>query len=239
MKKNIWHPVTFQPELTVGQYVVPNFVSNSVAIRLSDKEFVLYSPGESLLASWPDKWRSTDTKMHIIMPNGFHYMGVAAWQTAFPNHQLYASNAAIPRLIKQSVAPAESDIIPLEKQQPPLPESYSVLFPPGHRAGDIWLKKDNGDGSSVWVTCDSFLNYERVSNQPVARFAQKLLGAAPGLKISQVVKWFIMNNRKLFKQWALQQLANDKPTTLMPSHGEIAQTDALPEQLEDLIKQRL
>jgi len=180
MKKNTWHhldrltenftPENSQSEILVGQYIVPNFVSNSIAIKLSDKEFVLVSPGEPLIDAWPEEWRSDKIHMHIIMPNSFHYMGVKAWQAAFPQHTLYASQDAIARLIKKGVATSKNDIVALESKQPPLPKQYSILFPPGHRASDVWLKKYNEiDDSSLWITCDSFLNYERLSNQPFAR----------------------------------------------------------------------
>ncbi len=239
MKKNIWHTLDTHPEIRFGQYIVPNFVSNSVAIQVSDSEFVLVSPGEPLLERWPDAWRSEDIKLHIVMPNSFHYMGVAAWQKAFPNHSLYASKHAIPRLVEKGVANSESEINALETLTPSLPEGYSFLFPPGHRAGDVWLKKQIGGASSTWITCDSFLNYERMSNQPMAKAMQHLLGAAPGLKISQVVKWVILNDKKAFKRWSLEQLDADNPETLIPSHGEIAQGPNLKNELRTLITQRL
>jgi len=250
MKKNTWHyldlltknsnPVNSQPEILVGQYIVPNFVSNSIAIKLTDNEFILVSPGEPLIDAWPEEWRSDKTHMHIIMPNSFHYMGVKAWQEAFPQHTLYASQHAIARLIKKGVAKNKNDIVALESKQPPLPEHYSFLFPPGHRASDVWLKKYNeNDNSSIWITCDSFLNYERMSNQPFARAMQKLLGAAPGLKMSQVVKWLILDNKNAFKQWVLKQLEEDRPATLIPSHGEVRHDPELPTKIHNLILDRL
>ena len=239
MKKNIWHKLESHPEISFGQYIVPNFVSNSVAIRVTDSEYILISPGEPLLKAFLDEGHVKDTKIHIIMPNGFHYMGVAAWQLAFSNTVLYASKAARVMLIEKGVAKNESDIICLEDNKLPLPQDYSLLFPPGHRGGDVWLKKQDTQHASIWITCDSFLNYERLSNQPVARILQKALNAAPGLKISQVIKWFILKDKKGFKLWLLKRLELDNPTTLIPSHGEIAQGKDLREKLENLVRQRL
>ena len=79
------------------------------------------------------------------------------------------------------------------------------------------------------------MNYDRVSNQPFARFMQKLLGAAPGLKMSQVVKWFILDDRKAFKAWALKRLAKDQPVTLIPSHGEVLHSPTLHNQIMRLL----
>jgi len=240
MKKNIWHAVDFHPEIQFGQYIVPNFVSNSVAIQVGEQEFVIVSPGEPLLSDWPVEQRTPNTILHIIMPNSFHYMGVEKWQKAFPKHKLYASKKAIPDLVKKGVVSSETDILALENKQPPLPETYSILFPPGHRGSDVWLKKQNSQSeASLWITCDSFLNYERMSNQPIAKAMQKLLGAAPGLKISQVIKWLLLDNKKSFKSWVLKQLARDKPTTLIPGHGEMAHDENLEEKLRALVLSRL
>lgn len=237
MKKNCWHPVENHPELLFGQYVVPNFVSNSIAIKLSETEFVLISPGEPLLAPWQAQF-SSNLKLHIIFPNAYHHMGVNAWLAAYDDVTLYASNLAKQQLITKGFS--QHEILPLETTAPPLPKGYDILFPPGHRAGDIWVRKQLPDQSkSTWITCDSFLNYERMSNQPIARFMQKILGAAPNLKISQVVKWFILSDRRCFKAWVLKQLHEDNPTTLIPSHGEVRSDDMLAQQITSVISQRL
>ena len=240
MQKNIWHPISKHQEILVGQYIVPNFVSNSVVIKTSESDIVVISPGASLIADCPKEWSKTGTTIHLVMPNSFHYMGIDAWREAFPQHKLYASQGAIKKLLKKGVVTNSDEIISLEKQQAPLPFNYSVLFPPGHRADDVWLKKyDKGSQSSLWITCDSFLNYERMSNQPIARAMQKILGAAPGLKMSQVVKWFILDNKRAFKNWALKQIENDRPKILIPSHGEVLDSATLPAQLSALLSQRL
>jgi len=241
MKKNIWHAVEGHEELLVGQYIVPNFVSNSMALKVSDNEYVLMSPGAPLLAPWKAQ-HPNDIKLHIIFPNAYHHMGVLDWLATYPNATLYASELAISQLKEKGFA--EHTILALEQTQPPLPERYDVLFPPGHKAGDIWVRKQNlmgykNSATSTWITCDSFLNYDRVSNQPIARIMQKLLGAAPGLKISQVVKWFILDNRKTFKSWVMKQLDQDQPTTLIPSHGEIRYDPLLASRIRKLINNRL
>lgn len=234
MEKNKWHNLESHPEVFYGQYVVPNFISNSIAIKQSDNEFILISPGKSLLKCWPEKWSGENIKINIIIPNNFHYMGVPAWQEKFPNHRIYASQKAIPRLLKKGL----SNITPLEQETPVLPENYECLFPLGHRSGDVWLHKKSAD-NGLWITCDSFLNYERLSKQPIAKSLQKLLGAAPGLKMSQVIKWGLLDSRKDFKSWVLAQLLIDKPSILIPSHGELIVDTQLPEKLKTLVTSRL
>ncbi len=239
MKKNIWQNLESHPEIQIGQYIVPNFVSNSVAIKVNSNEYILVSPGASLLKDWPDELKNQDCKIHIIMPNAWHFMGVKAWQETFENTVLYASALAKGKLIEKGAFTENDNIQVLEEQQPPLPKGYGFLFPPGHRAGDVWLTKQEGENNSTWITCDSFLNYQRLSNQPVARTLQKILGAAPGLKMSQVVKWFILNDKKAFKVWVLKQLNKSSPTTLIPAHGEVVQDKNLKERIERMVTSRL
>lgn len=241
MKKNTWLPVDQHPELLIGQYIVPNFVSNSIAIQLCNNEALVISPGESLLTPFLQHFNK-DIKLHIIFPNSYHHMGVKSWLERFNNVTLYASRLAAEQLKNKGFS--DHTILALEDTLPPLPLGYQVLFPPGHKAGDIWLSKqsvnqETNEIFSTWITCDSFLNYQRLSNQPIARFMQKLLGAAPGLKMSQVVKWFILDNRKSFKTWALAQLKSDNPTTLLPSHGEVRHDAELSKSIRQVISQRL
>jgi hypothetical protein len=238
MKKNAWHSVDGHAEIWVAQYIVPNFVSNSVLIEIDETNLMVISPGKPLLDHLPEKFRNPDINLHIVMPNGYHYMGVKAWQSYFRKFSLYASRKAIPRLVEQGVVATEDQIFPIEVRQPDLPSGYEFLIPPGHRAGDVWLTKKDCKGA-LWITCDSFLNYERLSNQPLARLSQQALGAAPGLKMSQVVKWLILEDRSKFRDWVLNQLQVDQPTTLIPSHGEVDQAPCLSERLRSLILKRL
>jgi len=236
MKKKIWHDVPHHSELKVGQYVVPNFVSNSVWIQSDDNQAVVISPGQSLLETRPLSKAASDVHLHIVFPNGYHFMGVKAWQKAFPNHTLYASRRAIKMLEKKFEG--ASEIIALEEATPPLPKDYCVKIPPGHRGGDAWFIKESDEGDT-WITCDSFLNYDRLSNQPIARLLQKWLDAAPGLKMSKVIKFLILSDRRSFKVWVLDQLAKRNVTTLIPSYGEIQPSERLGTELTSLIKRAL
>ena len=235
MKKHTWFQLNAHPEVYYGQYLVPNFISNSVAIRASVNHWVVLSPSEKMLNNLPEELNNEDTKLSIVFPNAFHYMGVNAWLERFPEAKLYASKKAKKRLERKGF----KRILVLENEQPEFPEGYEVLIPPGHRGGDIWLSKQGNEDNNLWITCDSFLNYERVSKQPIARTLQSLLGAAPGLKISQVIKWLLLDRKTKFKTWVLNQLQLDKPSILIPSHGEVESDPELTNRLRILIETRL
>lgn len=237
MEKNVWHQVSTHPELYVGQYLVPNFMSNSLALKDSRNDWLFISPGASLIDDWRGRLRGDcdPANISLVMPNAYHFMGVERWLLEFPRARLYASRKAKKRLNKKGLG----NILALEDQSPPLPHGYSWKFPPGHRGGDVWLCKDDPSRGNVWITCDSFLNYERLSNRGVARAMQRLLGAAPGLKMSQVIKWLIVDDRDAFKHWALECLAQCPPSLLIPSHGELDAQPELADRLKNLITARL
>lgn len=234
MKKHTWIQLEAHLEVYYGQYLVPNFMSNSVAIKAPDNHWILLSPGENMLPSFLSLVNTEEIQLSIIFPNAFHYLGVKTWLTQFPEARLYASTKAKKRLRTKGFY----NITELEKEQPPLPQAYEVLIPPGHRGGDIWLSK-RSVGNSLWITCDSFLNYERLSKQPIARVMQSVLGAAPGLKLSQVIKWLLLDGKTKFKMWALKQLEKDNPAILIPSHGELDEGQELAKRLRVLIETRL
>lgn len=234
-KKNIWLAVEGHPEIVYGHYIVPNFMSNSIAVQVKDNEWILLSPGEPMLKDWQQRFAKPSTKISIIYPNHYHHLGVKAWLAAYPDAALYASQRAVDALIAKGF-PHVTD---LEHQQPRLPEGYSVLIPPGHRGGDVWLSKQDAEQGAVWLTCDSFMNYSRLSNQPIARTLQKLMKTAPGLKISQVVKYLLITDKRAFKRWALQQLEQDQPQTMIPSHGVVEQSRDLTQRLKSLLQERM
>lgn len=232
--KNTWHPVEGHPEIFYGHYIVPNFMSNSIAIQVQAGEWVLVSPGEPMLQDWQERLAKPGDKISIIFPNHYHHLGVNAWLEQYPDAALYASQQAVDALIGKGF-PHVTD---LEHEQPRLPEGYSVLIPPGHRGGDVWLAKQGAEQGAVWVTCDSFMNYARLSNQPVARAMQKLMKTAPGLKVSHFVKYLLITDKSAFKHWALKQVAHDQPMTMIPSHGVVEQDVALPQRLKALLEER-
>ena len=157
MQKHIWYDLSQHSEVQIGQYIVPNFVSNALSIQATTNDYVLYSPGHSLLDDWrakhPDVADSDAAAVHIVMPNHWHYMGVSAWLEAFPNMQLYASQKAIPSLQEKLNKACTKPVTfhALEDTQPPLPDGYEILIPPGRRASDAWLKKT--DDAKAFSCC--------------------------------------------------------------------------------------
>jgi UrcA family protein len=62
--------------------------------------------------------------------------------------------------------------------------------------------------------------------------------AAPGLRISSIVKWWLIKDRKQYQTWVLGQLATERPTRLIPAHGAVISDPDLASALASLVKTR-
>jgi len=250
-KSDIWRGVEGFDGVVFARYVVPNFASNCVVVEAQARVTVI-SPGKSLLDSFiarhPELLESEGAALDIVMPNGYHYMGVESWMQVFPNARLFASKQAIKRLSTKGL----TNVLAMEPNTKFMGHSASSgsqiqgkwVIPPGHRGGDVWLVLDGRKGLEardgwLWITCDSFLNYPRVSNQPIARFMQRALGAAPGLKLSQVIKYLLLTDKKSFRAWCIDFIAQCPPRTLLPSHGDPRSSESLSLEIEQLVRKRL
>lgn len=234
-----WYPVENCAGVEYARYIVPNFASNTIVVNGKDDIVTVISPGESLLESFAKKHPQHDQNqgrdIRLVMPNSFHYLGVNAWKARYPNAQLFASKKAIKRLKKQGV----QGVSEIQRGIPTMTGRGFWAIPPGHRGGDVWLCVPLDGKGWLWVTCDSFLHYPRLSNQPMARFIQRVMGAAPGLKLSRVIKYLLLSDRRAFKAWCTKFIADYPPSMLLPSHGDLLTDKDLPLRLQALIDQRL
>lgn len=235
-----WKAVEGFDRVRYARYIVPNFASNSVFIESESRALTVISPGKSLLAEFADQYPDLDKDggkaLTIVMPNSYHYLGVLEWRKRYPKALLCASEQAASILLSKGFQGVSIDLIK-DGDAGPLGDS-TWRVPPGHRGGDVWLIATK-DAQRLWVTCDSFLNYPKMSNQPIARLTQKLMGAAPGLKLSKVIKYLLLTDRAKFKVWCLDVIRHNAPTVLLPSHGEVRSGAALAEEIETLVTSRL
>jgi len=229
-----WEPLDPEKQIWTAQYYVPGYISRSSGFLSRDKRLLLYGPGPSLIDILPPELSQTEPAPMALIPNAFHHMGVKAWRERYPQLITVAAPGALKRLQKKG----HRDIQPLDRLKKELPENISVLEPVGLGYGEVWLRVQR-EGEVTWIVGDAFFNYARYSKKFKSRLTQKILQAAPGLKMSSVVKYFLIKNRKEYKDWLMTQLDQDRPTTLVPVHGEILRDSDLPTKIRDLVLKRL
>jgi hypothetical protein len=118
-----------------------------------------------------------------------------------------------------------------------LPEHVAVLELPGTRVGEVWLSVRSPRGVA-WLVGDAIFNM-KAARRFRPRLIQRITKAAPGLSMSQLMKWGGLRDRTAYKVWVLDRIAEDLPNRLVPLHGDVLEADDLPERLRALLDRRL
>jgi hypothetical protein len=116
-----------------------------------------------------------------------------------------------------------------------LPANLSLLVPPATRAGELWLSFDSPAGRA-WTVGDAFFNIARTPRTPIG-FLLWLLGISPGLRVGASFRWLV-RDRGAYRRWLLDTIAAQRPTTLIPCHGDILTDPQLPDRLQRLVERR-
>lgn len=213
------------------EYVIPGFKSRTTVFTLSDGSFLVYSPGVPVLEPFCEHFRAAPS--FLLLPNAFHHLGAKAWQEKFPQAELICADGAKKRLIAQG----HSALSPLSLAATVLPATLEILEPAGSRYGETWIAIKTPQGI-IWVVCDAFFNMPRLAKKLTMRIIQIAIKAAPGLRVSQLVKWGLVKDRTLYKKWILQRLKKDQPIALVPAHGDILEGSDLPRKIAAVMEER-
>lgn len=203
----------------------------AVAVDLGSGSVCVYSPvpkaGQNAL-----QFLSSIGTPILLAPNAFHTLGLPEHAAAFADAKVVASGRASGRIHKKTGLVVH-DLNALRQR---LPAHVAILELPPIRNGEVWLSVRSG-GHCAWIVCDGFLNLHRT---PSGAFGMllKVLRMGPGLSISATFKW-MLKNRAEYRDWLLAQIERDRPTILIPSHGQNINDPNLPARLRDLVHARL
>lgn len=203
----------------------------AVALALGDDRVCVYSPVPNAGAAAMDQLRAMGNPI-LLAPNAYHTLGLPGHANALEHAAVVASDRAFDR-IKKKTKLSVQDLRLLDANLPP---HVSILQPPHLRNGEVWLSIREAN-RHVWVVGDAFLNFSRL---PVTSLglALKLMRMGPGLAIGLTFK-VLIKDRRGYRDWLLTKIAEERPTMLIPCHGELSMDDHLPEQLQALVKRRL
>lgn len=236
----VWSCLDAEAQLWAATYYVPGFQCRTVAVPLEGKGWLILSPGASLAATLPPELLQRGKPELLLIPNGFHHLGIEAWQRVYPAARACGAEAARKRAMKVQ---AGRQLEGLAEVKARLPHHVQLLELPGTRIGEVWLSTRSQQGVS-WAVGDAFFNIPTLPKHVLRRWVFQLLGSAPGLRISQLMKWGGFADRVVVRRWLLEQLAQDRPSRLVPNHGDVLD-DALlgkgqvSQRLQGLIEARL
>ncbi len=203
----------------------------ATAVQLGDNRVCVYSPVPHAGSVAMGQFRAMGDPI-LLAPNAYHTLGLPSHAQAVERAAVVASERAFGRIKQKTKLPVQ-DLRLLEAN---LPAHVSLLQPPDLRNGEVWLSIREAN-VIAWIVCDAFLNFARLPSNAFG-LGMKLLRMGPNLAISTTFK-LLTKDRRAYREWLLAKVAEDRPTILIPCHGEVLIDDALPTRIERLVRQRL
>jgi hypothetical protein len=203
-----------------------------LAIRLTGGRLAIYSPIKGLGRSAHEELAAVGLPAFAIAPNHFHHLGLREFAAEYRELTIVSSATAAPR-VKRLCGRQVHDESALRGVLPP---GVSLMVPPGTRAGELWLSIESPAGPA-WTVGDAFFNIARTPRTAIGLLLW-LLGISPGLRIGTSFRWLVRHRRD-YRRWVLEALAAQRPTTLIPCHGEMLTDPALADRLSALVERRL
>jgi hypothetical protein len=203
-----------------------------LAIRLTGGRLAIYSPIKGLGRAAHEELAAIGLPAFAIAPNHFHNLGLHEYAAEYRDLKIVSSAAAAGR-VKRLCGHAVHDESALRGV---LPAGVSLLVPPGTRAGELWLSIES-PGGPAWTVGDAFFNIARTPRTAIGLLL-RLLGISPGLRIGASFRW-LLRDRAGYRRWLLAAITAERPTTLVPCHGDILTDPELPDRLRRLVERRL
>jgi hypothetical protein len=227
-----WSPVPGLDSVWRAERVVNGVPLRSLAVRLADGRLAIYSPIRRLGRDAHAELAAIGAPAFLVAPNHFHNLGLGEYAAAHPGARVVSSPTAASRVQRRCGHDVHDPALLREA----LPAELSLLLPPGTRAGELWLSIESAAGRA-WTVGDAFFNIARTPRTPMGLLL-RLLGISPGLRVGASFRWLV-RDRAGYKRWLLDAIAAQRPTTLVPCHGDILTDPELPDRLRRLVQRRL
>jgi hypothetical protein len=169
----------------------------------------------------------------VLAPNHYHWMGLPEHRERYPDALVATSEVAARRLAGKE----RGRFGTVEAVARRLPAGAELMAPPGLKNGEIWLRVASPRGVT-WVVSDAF--FSLASNaRGLMGLILRWTGTTPGLRIGRTFTSLGIGERTLYRDWLLDRIAADRPTALVPGHGEVLRGDDLADRLDALVRGRL
>lgn len=209
------------------------FSLRTTALRLRDGGVLLASPTRGLGDAAHAELAALGKPSVLFAPNHFHRLGLAEHLERYPEARATASDAAAPRVQKQT----GFDVGSLAEVRERLPDGARIVEAAGSRSGEAWLFVSTARGTA-WVVSDAFFNLPCV---PGGAFGVglRLTGTGPGLRIGRTYTTLAIADKRAYREWLAEMLDRSPPSMLIPGHGDIVEGPDLADRLCALARARL
>jgi len=165
-------------------------------VRLADRRLVIFN-AVALEEAAMKEIEAWGTPTFLIVPTALHRLDGGAFKRRYPALRIFVP-AGARKAIEQ--------VLPVDGVFEDFPRDAEVMLRPvagiKHKEGAMLVK--SSDGTTV-VVSDIIFNME-LPKDTVGRLAIKLLGSAPGPRVSRIVKLFYCDDKAAFRQ-ELEKLA--------------------------------
>ncbi len=195
-----------------------------IIVKLSENKACLINPIKGSPENVIESIKEIGPVSFILAPNHYHNKGLEEHCDHFKSANLCSSKAAIPRLRKiTGLEPTNTN-----KLAKALPENMSLLTPPGLKTGEVWLRIKQKK-KLIWIVTDAFCgpdtpDEESETNNPDFPKLFPRVGVL---------------DRDVYRDWLINQIKTDKPTSIVPCHGGLIQATNLTQQLMEIAEVRL
>jgi glyoxylase-like metal-dependent hydrolase (beta-lactamase superfamily II) len=213
MQEPTWEKLTDDGGVRWLKYSFGPGKATTLAARLDDGAWLVVSPPRDPSAAVLDGLGGDVSA--LLAPNGYHYMGQAAWRARFPQAKSYAAKDSLERLAKRS---PDIPYEPLEALRGKLPSRIEVLRPEGMKVSDLMVRATSG-ASTVWYTGDLISNLQKGDISWAVGLLFSLLGGGSGYRYNGVPAMVYMKDRAAWARSVHAAMEKAPPTAILPGHG--------------------
>jgi len=216
-----WTPLAGRDDLLWLKYWWGPGSANALAFRQADGDWAVISPPSDAPAAVFDALAAHGRITALIAPNGFHYLGQAAWRARFPNALSFAPAGALSRLAAK--APG-IDFHRLEDHLDHFAPAR-ILIPNGMKAPDAMISLPVDDGWLWWLG-DQYANIGKGDATLPLRFLSRLLTGGPGYHCNCRPEMVYVEDRAAWARDLADGFRRRPPRLVLCAHGGPVTGDA-------------
>jgi hypothetical protein len=216
-----WTPLAGRDDLLWLKYWWGPGSANALAFRQTDGDWAIVSPPSDAPAAVFDDLAARGRVASLIAPNGFHYLGQAAWRARFAGAQSFAPAGALPRLAAK--APGV-DFHRLEDHFARFAPAQ-ILVPGGMKTPDAMISLPV-DGGWLWWLGDQYANVGKADASLPLRLLSRILTGGPGYHCNCRPEMVYVEDRAVWARDLAQGLRQRPPRLVLCAHGAPVTSDA-------------
>ncbi len=203
------------------------------ALRLKSKGFLIIGPSATMPRRGIAELKRMGKVEFVLAVNHFNTEGMKAFCKDHPTAVPVASKAARERLIAKTGLEFQG----LEKLRSQMPGPGMLHMPSGLTSGECWVRVSMRRGKG-WIVGEAFNNMVEPPGG-LTGMMLKMTGSAPGLKIGRSFLSKSVSDVGVYRAWLFNRLREDRPSTLIPSRGDVITHADLPTRIKRLLDERL